>query len=161
MALFRRDQEFGGLRLDEEFPLTRVDHPKIREESEDFVILKCKGVVARDVPTSQGAANKVAFVVARFSDPAKVFEVNTFASAIVDKVEEALDEARGDEAEAFSDLPAIACLQRVQSSHNEKVNALVLCWRASLDMDPRGAEFMKGVKAAAKAGDVSEDDIPF
>lgn len=157
MPLFQRDREYGGTYMDDAFPLIPLEgNAKVMAQSDEFVVWDCNGIVAEAVATSIGEADKVEFIVSSIETPNVRFPVVTFASAIVDKVRNALDEANGDVKAAFSDLPAIARLQSVKSSRNRDVNALVLSWTCSVDDHARAAH-IKTVAAQAPDG----SDHPF
>lgn len=179
MGLFDRDRMYGGLRLDEEFPLMDVRREasrdgKLKSQSDEFIIWDCLGVIATDIPTSIGRADKVGFTVSSMDDPATRKDVGTFASAIRDMVAYALDNAREELGKrdasfeelariAFSDLPAIARLQRVESRIETGADALVLTFVSDLRSHPDAARIADAVKRAARAARKVDfgDDIPF
>lgn len=122
-----KDKLFG-LRLDQTFPATK-DKP-----SDPFLLIA--GRIDGMVPTDLGEARHVALLVQYLDENGKPkgnpFKVGTLASAIADKIEQAVPD----------DFPAIVVAQVVESRFNN--DALVLQWVASTDPDDVYDEFEVG-----------------
>lgn len=178
---FKRDRDYGGTPIESVFEPIPLKEPRgrILEESEQFILWRIVGIVAEGVDTAHGAADKGAFLCSRIEDPANRVEVSTFSSSLVERITESNDAAEeilrdnGDKnptAERIaelvngSDMPAVVTLQRVQSSRNEGVKALVMSFVCPLSQHGFGPQVKAALRKAMRDGVLAgsdEDNIPF
>jgi len=166
MGLFDRDRMYGGTYFEEAFPIQEVSkensrNGRLKGESEPFIVWECLGVTAERIDTKYGEADKVSFIVSNMEKPAERFQVGSLSSAIRDMVKYALDNASEelrdprasfeDKAKiAFSDLPAVAKLQKIESRTDTRADATVLTFISLLNDHPDVMRIHDAVKRAER-----------